>query len=79
MPNSSNLAIVLERTKNYKDLIQYHMLNSNDFINSLVKVYQNFIEKDDKIGVSMVCKIINTIIATVDMRLIQVLLSDPAF
>lgn len=79
MPTQDNLSYVLDRTINARDMIQYHMLNSNEFILSLHKVFIIFQERADKNGLNMVGRILSSILSTVDHKLIQVLFRDPIF
>jgi len=39
MPTDSNLTIILDKTKTCRDMVQYHMLNSNEFMISLYGVF----------------------------------------
>jgi hypothetical protein len=79
MPNENNLPYILDKTKNSKDMIQYHILNSNNFILSLHSVFVRFKERSDKMGMGMVGRILNSILINVDHKLVQVLFRDPTF
>jgi len=79
MPSEDNLSYVLDRTIHARDMIQYHILNSNEFILSLHRVFLIFQERTDRNGLSMVGRILNSILACVDHKLVQVLFKDPIF
>lgn len=79
MPTENNLPYILDKTKNFKDMIQYHILNSNTFILSLHSVFIRFKERKDKMGMGMVGRILNSILINVDHKLVQVLFRDPTF
>jgi hypothetical protein len=79
MPTEDNLAYILDRTKNAKDMIQYHILNSNTFILSLNSVFLLFKKQNDKMGMGMVGRILNSILINIDHKLVQALFRDPNF
>jgi len=79
MPTEDNLAYILDRTKNAKDMIQYHILNSNTFILSLNSVFLGFKKQNDKMGMGMVGRILNSILINIDHKLVQALFRDPNF
>ena len=79
MPTEDNLTYILERTKNARDMIQYHILNSNAFILSLHSVFLRFKERGDKMGMGMIGRILNSILLNVDHKLVQELFRDPTF
>lgn len=79
MPTDNNLTAILEKTKNSKDMVEYHLLNSPDFINSLHRVFQRFQTKSDKMGMGMVGRILRSILTNLDHRLVENMFSDPSF
>jgi predicted metallo-beta-lactamase superfamily hydrolase len=79
MPTDSNLTAILDKTKTSKDMVEYHLLNSKDFINSLQRVFKTFQEKGDKLGMGIVCRIMRSILTNMDHRLVENMFSDPCF
>jgi hypothetical protein len=79
MPREDNLPYVLDRTINARDLVQHHILNSNDFFLSLHKVFLVFQQQANRKGLSMLGRIVDSILANVDPKLLQVLFRDPLF
>jgi len=79
MPTEENLPYILDRTKNAKDMIQYHILNSNTFILSLHSVFLLFKKNNDNMGMGMVGRILSSILINVDHKLVQALFRDPTF
>lgn len=79
MPTESNLTAILEKTKNSKDMVEYHLLNSCDFINALHRVFRRFQARSDKMGMGMVGRILRSILTNLDHRLVENMFSDPSF
>ncbi len=79
MPTDSNLTAILEKTKTSKDMVEYHLLNSPDFINALHRVFLRFQAKPDKMGMGMVGRILRSILTNLDHRLVENMFSDPSF
>lgn len=46
---------------------------------ALSKIFQAFSERNDKMGMGMISRIIKAILLSLDLKLIQVFLSDPVF
>jgi hypothetical protein len=79
MPNETNLPYIYERIKYSKDLVDYHILNSNDFMSCLSNIFHSFSVKNDKMGMGTIGRIVKLILASNDMKLVEVLLGDPSF
>jgi hypothetical protein len=60
-------------------MVEYHLLNSTDFINSLHKVFRKFQSKPDKMGMGMVGRILRSILTNLDHRLVENMFSEPSF
>lgn len=79
MPTESNLTAILDKTKTSKDMVEYHLLNSPDFINALHRVFLRFQAKPDKMGMGMIGRILRSILTNLDHRLVENMFSDPSF
>jgi hypothetical protein len=79
MPNDNNLPAILEKTKTSKDMVEYHLLNSREFINSLHRVFLRFQTKGDKANMGMVSRILKSILTNLDHRLVENMFGDPSF
>jgi hypothetical protein len=79
MPTENNLTAILEKTKSSKDMVEYHLLNSPDFINALHRVFCKFQARPDKMGMGMVGRILRSILTNLDHRLVENMFSDPSF
>lgn len=79
MPTDNNLTAILEKTKNSKDMVEYHLLNSPEFINSLHRVFRRFQTRNDKMGIGMIGRILRSILTNLDHRLVENMLADPSF
>jgi hypothetical protein len=62
--------VVLEKTKTCKDLLEYNLQNSLDYLISLDNVFRKFQSKKDKNGMGMVGKILKSIISNMDLKIV---------
>ena len=79
MPREDNLAYILDQTRTSKDMVEYHILNSHNFIEALAGLFATFEAADDAMGMGMIARIIKSVLTNVDHRLVQKLFSDPSF
>lgn len=79
MPTEFNLPYVLDKAKNLPDMVQYHIINSQEFMASLHRVFTTFRQRQDKMGMGTVARILASILSNVDNNLALVLFKDPNF
>ena len=79
MPTEGNLTTILDKTKTSKDMVEYHLLNSKEFITSLSQVFKKFQGRNDKMGMGMVGRIMKSILTNLDHRLMENMFSDASF
>lgn len=60
-------------------MVEYHLLNSKEFITSLSQVFKKFQGRNDKMGMGMVGRILKSILTNLDHRLVENMFSDPSF
>ena len=79
MPNEHNLPYILEQTKSFKDMVEYNLLNNPLFASALASLFQGFQDKNDKMGMGMLGRILKSIFSNIDYRMVQALFKDPVF
>ncbi len=79
MPNEGNLTAILEKTRTSKDMVEYHLLNSKDFVINLTETFKKFQANGDRMGMGMIGRILKSILTNMDHRLVENMFSDPSF
>ena len=60
-------------------MVEYNLLNNPQFSTALAQLFQTFKERNDKMGMGMMGRIVKSIFSNIDYRMVQALFKDPVF
>lgn len=60
-------------------MVEYNLLHNPKFSSALISIFQIFKDKNDKMGMGMMGRIVKSIFSNIDYSMVQAIFKDPVF